>query len=147
MPTRIGDQRLFMVGGRGWDNSDYLSGLSGDNEDRQKAADDYQEFSDRRRAFLDRQQEIIKSPEGRAFLEKQQKQKQQREDDMQPGSPIPGDEILTVTPGSGGGSRMAHMMAQAKRMKDVQSQMGMGFYEQKFAVPLDEDEVDNSKDR
>lgn len=137
-----------MVGGRGWDNADYLSGLSGDNEDRQKAAEDYQEFSDRRRAFMDRQKDIMKSPEGRAFLEKQQKQQQQqqqqRDQDLQPGS---GDEAINVTPGSGGGSRMAHMMAQAKRMKDMQEQMGIGIFEQKFAVPLDEDDADYRRDR
>ena len=142
-PTTIGDQGLGMVGGRGWDNADYLSGLSGDNEDRQKAAEDYQEFSDRRRAFLDRQKEIMKSPQGRAFLEKQQQQQQQRDDDMQPGS---GDEVINVTPGSGGGSRMAQMMAQAKRMKETQDQMGMGMFEQKFAVPLDEDDGENRGD-
>lgn len=130
-----------MVGGRGWDNSDYLSGLSeGNEEDRQKAAEDYLEFSDRRRAFLDRQKEIMKSPQGRAFLEQQQQQQSQG---WQQDSPMPMDEAINVTPGSGGGSRMAQMMAQAKRMKEMQDQMGtMGFFEQKFAVPLDEDEAD-----
>ena len=139
-------QSWHMVGGRGWDNSDYLSGLSGDSDDRQKAAEDYQEFSDRRRAFLDRQKEIMKSPQGRAFLEKQQQQQQQGGDDELPGnSPMPGDEIINVTPGSGGGSRMAQMMAQAQRMKAMQDQMGVGFFEQKFAVPLDDEEEDDKR--
>ncbi len=132
-------QRVEMVGGRGWDNSDYLSGLSGDDKDRQKASEDYQEFSDRRQAFVDRQKEIMKTPQGRAFLEKQQGQ--------QMDSPLlPREETSSVTPGSAGGSRMAQMMEQAKRMKEMQDEMKYMGFEQKLAVPLDDDDDGDEKE-
>lgn len=127
-----------MIGGRGWDNSDYLSGLSGDEEDRQKAKEDYEEFSERRQAFMDRQQKIMETLQGQAFLDQGQEMKMG--DDSMP-MPMPDEEILNVEPGSGGGSRMAQMMAQAEKMKEMKERMKTMGLEQKLAVPLeDEDE-------
>jgi len=133
-----------MVGGKGWDNSDFLSGLSGDEDDRKKANEEYQEFSERRKSFLDRQKDIMKTTQGRAFLEKQQQQMQGGSDDIAMPTE-PDDDILNVGPGSGGGSRMAQMMAQAKKMKEMQDQMKAVGFEQKLAVPLDDDEEDEEE--
>jgi hypothetical protein len=129
---------LAMVGGRGWDNNDYLNGLGGDDDDRQKATEEYQEFSRNRQAFLNRQKEVMKTPQGRAFLEARGGTPQQND---RFDSNLPKDPIMDVKPGSGGGSRMAHMMAQAEQMKKMgQMNSMMGGFEQKFAVPLDDDE-------
>lgn len=132
---------IAMVGGRGWDNDDYLNGLSGDDEDRQKATEGYQEFSKSRKAFVDRQKEIMKTPEGRAFLDSRggvppgnSKMSVQRQ-----------EPVADVKPGTGGGSRMAQMMAQAEQMKKMR-QMNpsmLGGFEQKLAVPLDDEEEED----
>lgn len=130
-----------MVGGRGWDNDDFLSGLSGGDEERQKAADEYREFSENRKAFMDRQQEIMKTPQGREFLQKQQQQQMAR--DMDDGPPFPDSpDIPQPLPGSGGGSRMAQMLTQANKMKQMQQELKEMGFEQKLAVPLDDDEDD-----
>ena len=125
---------------RGWDNADFLEGLSGDVNKRQQAADEYREFSEKRRAHMKRQMEIMKTPQGMAFLEQQQLGRQQQMADG--GSPpFPDDAIFdNVQPGSGGGSRMSQMMAQAGKMKDMKAQMKEMGFEQKFAVPLDDDD-------
>ena len=129
-----------MVGGRGWDNSDYLSGLSGEDEDREKAAEDYQDFSERRKAFMERQQEIMKTPQGQAFLEQQQQRNKVPMDDFGSNDGFE-DDLANITPNAEGATRMAQMMAQAKRMQRMQQGGGgMIGFEQKFAVPLDDDE-------
>jgi hypothetical protein len=129
-----------MVGGRGWDNDDYLNGLSGNGEDLEKAQVDYQEFSQRRKDLLARQEEIMKTPQGKAFLEQQQLKKMMpRNDSKDDGFK---NELANIEPTSGGGSRMAHMMARAKRMQEQQGGGMMGF-EQKFA-PLDDDEEEDN---
>jgi hypothetical protein len=136
-----------MVGGRGWDNDDYLNGLSGNGEALEKAQEDYQEFSQRRKDLLARQEEIMKTPEGRAFLEQQQKQQLKR--DLRPRNDSKDDDFkddfANIEPGSQGGTRMGNMMARAKRMQEQQGGMMGGFeqFEQKFA-PLDDDEEDDN---
>jgi len=119
-----------MIGGRGWDNQDYLSGLSGDDEDRAKATEDYQEYAQRRRAFEERQEAIGKTPQGKRFLENYQNRVVRQDEEEMPEEEIP--------VGSGGGSRMAEMMARAHRQRDPRQQM-FGF-DQKLAVPLEDDE-------
>lgn len=151
---------LRMVGGRGWDNEDFLSGLSGDDEDREKAKEDYDDFSERRKAFMERQKEIMKTPQGRAFMEQRQQQQQSQMPEMDIRSEMqelgirndfaddmnPMDDVFNAQPGSGGGSRMAQMMAQAQRLQAMKNQkrtMGMG---QPLGTPLDEDEHDEAGD-
>lgn len=115
---------LGMIGGRGWDNQDYLSSLSGDDDDRAKSQEDYKDFSERRAAFHARQEEIMKTPQGQAFLKQRQEQEfqnLQNEQNMFSEDGLPVEQDLEV--GSGGGTRMSRMMAQAKRM---QGQRGMG---------------------
>jgi hypothetical protein len=135
--------KMSMVGGRGWDNSDFLGGLSGDEDDREQANEDYNEYSESRKAFVERQKEIMKTPQGKAFLESQQ-QGRQMMGGMENMPPLPQDETpkTRIQPGSGGGSRMAQMMAQAQKNKQGMSPMG-GF-EQILAVPLDDDEDEES---
>lgn len=133
-----------MVGGRGWDNDDYLSGLSGDEEDRKKIEDDYQDFHQRRSAFQKRQQEYLeKSPQAREFLKQQQAQSMGNRDDMDDDMD-PFDEFSNLQAGSGGGTRMAQMMAQSKRMQQPKPSNQM--FQQKLAVPLDEDFDTSSKE-
>ena len=141
-----------MVGGRGWDNSDYLSGLGGSDEDKNKAQEDYKEFSDRRAAFLSRQGEIMSSPQGKAFLIKQQQREQQQlkqQQQMQEEDSYEDMEVNFASKGSGGGTRMGRMMAQAKRMQDQQrsqggnNMMGGGGFNHHISSPLDDDEDDD----
>ena len=142
-----------MVGGRGWDNSDYLSGLGGSDEDKNKAQEDYKEFSDRRAAFLSRQGEIMSSPQGKAFLMKQQQREQQQlkqQQQMQEDS-YEDMEVNFASKGSGGGTRMGRMMAQAKRMQDQQrsqggnNMMGGGGFNHHISSPLDDDDEDDDE--
>lgn len=152
MPTFV-VRPLHMVGGRGWDNQDYLSSLSGDEDDREKVQEEYQDFSDRRAAFLERQEKILKTPRGQAFMKQQQDLQAQRmaegvdnsgnnskEDD--------GNDFVNISETSEGGTRMSQMLAQAQRMKAQQRAGRMGgmqggarfMMEQKFAFDLDEED-------
>ena len=144
---------LGMIGGRGWDNNDYLSSLSGDEEDRKNSQEDYQEFSDRRAAFQARQEEIMKTPRAQAFLkQRQQQQQQQHEQEGRLASPdndgmgafgYDDGADLFVEESSGGGTRMGRMMAQAKRMQDPRygpSNTVGGFHQQLLGPLDDEDE-------
>lgn len=133
-----------MVGGKGWDNSDYLSGLSGDEEGRQKASEDYQVFSERRAAFNERQKEMMKNPKAREFFQQQQQNMMGNRDDIEDADEF-GDEFANLEPTSGGGSRMAQMMAQAKRMQTPNQPGDMFGFQQKFAVPLDDNEEKDAK--
>jgi len=141
--VKTSKSKAFMIGGRGWDNNDYLGGLSGDDEEREKVQEEYQDFSQRRKAFMERQQQILNTPQGKAFMEQQQQQLGKMKPGVESGDFDFEDELANIEPGSGGGSRMAQMMAQAKRMQRLQQpgqQGGMMGFEQKFAIPLDEDE-------
>jgi hypothetical protein len=154
--VRIPCHSVAMVGGRGWDNQDYLSSLSGDDDDRENEKEKYQDFSERRAAFQKRQEDLLKnSPQAQAFL--QQRQRQQQENLMQEGKSMQDnfgfqnfedDEIET---GSGGGTRMGQMMAQAKRMQSSRNSPmkggpAMPGFQQKLAVPLDHDEGHDEED-
>ena len=87
---------------------------------------------------------LIKKPFSNAgVLEQQQQQLGKMKPGVESGDFDFEDELANIEPGSGGGSRMAQMMAQAKRMQRLQQpgqQGGMMGFEQKFAIPLDEDE-------
>jgi hypothetical protein len=144
-----------MVGGRGWSNDDFLSSLSGDDDEREQAREQYQDYSDRRAAFAERQGEILKTPQGQEFVRRQQERElRQLQQQQQQSSPdADGQDGLddgfimdggVVEQGSGGGTRMARMMAQAKRMQEQQRKpmmgaggMGGGGFAQKLIVPLD----------
>ena len=134
---------LEMIGGRGWDNQDYLSSLSGDDEDREKSREDYQEFSDRRAAFNKRQEEIMKTPQGQAFMKQRQEQqfRNLQEEEQNPFSEegLPFEDFQE---GSGGGTRMSRMMAQAKRMQGRPGgrNMMVGGMQQQLLGPLDDEE-------
>jgi hypothetical protein len=133
-----------MAGGKGWDNADYLSGLGGNDEDKRKAEEEYQDFQERRVAFDERQRRYLKSsPQAQAFLKQQQQQQQSMGDRDDPGDfgDNSQDDFSKIEPTSGGGSRMAHMRAQAKRMQQPQQRNDM--FEQKLA-PLDDDIEDDA---
>jgi hypothetical protein len=151
-----------MIGGRGWDNSDYLSSLSpngdgGDGNDNDDTTDEnekrhmqrYQEYSERRAAFMERQQEIMKSPQGQRFLQQLQDQEYQRLKEDERNEFEQEDVVGEAEPTLEGGTRMSRMMAQARRMKQQQQRfggMGLGVvgggpFEQKLAVGLDYDDT------
>lgn len=151
--------RVDMVGGSGggsgWDNKDYLSSLSGDDDDLQQQNEAYQDYSERRQAFQQRQQEYMAKNEEKAKAFLQQRQEQQRQSFMNDDSAFQLgeddlEEVQEFEALSGGGTRMSRMMAQAKKMKqfggrDPMMLDGQGFVP-KFAVPFDEeDENDNSE--
>jgi len=134
---------IGMIGGRGWDNGDYLTSLSGDEEDRAQSQEDYQEYSERRAAFQTRQEELLKnSPQAQAYMQQRQDQKRkQQQEEYEEDSMLFGGGI-SVPEGSGGGTRMGHMMAQAKqRMGGPQNQFStIGGFQQQLLGPLDDDE-------
>eukprot|EP00536_Pseudo-nitzschia_multiseries_P000985 jgi/Psemu1/300435/fgenesh1_kg.12_\ len=140
------NRKLRMVGGRGWDNSDFLSSLSGDDEEREKSQEDYQEFSDRRAEFNARQAEIMKTPQAQAFMKQRQEQQFRHLQQEQEGVSEDGIVFGDVTEGSGGGTRMGRMMAQAKRMQGQRSQSNMiGGFQQQILGPLDDDGDDEEE--
>jgi hypothetical protein len=139
---------LGMVGGRGWDNQDYLSSLSGDEEDREKSKEDYDDFSERRAAFNSRQEEIMKTPQGMAFMKQRQEQQFENLQQEEQQRLFSEDEILLgdFQEGSGGGTRMGQMMAQAKRMQGQRGQSSMiGGLNQQLLAPLDDDVDDDDE--
>jgi len=141
---------LGMIGGRGWDNNDYLSNLSGDEQDRTKSHEAYKDFSESRAAFNARQEEIMKTPKGKAFMKQRQEQQHQNLKQEEHQAPRSEDGIIfgNSPQGSGGGTRMAQMMAQAKRMEGRQSQRSNigGFHQQLLLVPLGDDDDDDDDD-
>jgi hypothetical protein len=129
---------LFVGGGKGWDNGNYLEGLGGSKEDRDEAHQDYQEFKESREAFLERQKALMDTEQGRKFLEDrarmQQRQQQQQAADDDWGAPQP------AATNKAGGSRFQHLMQQSKKMQQQMGQQAPDFdFEQKLA-PMDEDE-------
>ena len=139
---------LGMIGGRGWDNQDYLSSLSGDEEDREKSEKDYKDFSDRRAAFNARQGEIMKTPQGQAFMKQRQEQqfRNLKEEEQQSLFSEDGLPFEGFTEGSGGGTRMSQMMAQAKRMQGRRGgrNMMMGGSQQQLLGPLEDEEEEEN---
>ena len=138
-PTRL------MIGGRGWQNDDYLGGLSGDDEDLEKAKEDYQDYSERRSAFMKRQEEIMKTPQGKSFMEQQQQRNAMMAmNDFEEDSSD--DEFSIIEPTSGGGSRMAEMMSRVKRVQKGRPGLPGGMmppgFEQKLFNLDDEEEED-----
>ncbi|VEU40389.1 unnamed protein product [Pseudo-nitzschia multistriata] len=136
---------LRMVGGRGWDNDDFLSSLSGDEDERKKSREDYDDFSDRRASFNARQAEIMKSPQAQAFMKQRQEQQMRYLEEEQGQGDLSGDGTFLggdVPEGSGGGTRMGRMMEQAKRMQGQRGQSNMigGLHHQQLLGPLDEDD-------
>lgn len=133
--------RTEMVGGKGWENNSFLDSLGGSDEDQEKEKDSYYEQQESRKAFNKRQEERMKSPAARQFLEDYRKrQEEQRPDDyvediMGVGGyddPFGGAEASAT---SSGGTRLQGMMAKAKGQQ--QQMRGPPGLEQKFAVPLD----------
>ena len=134
---------LPMIGGRGWDNQDYLSSLSGDDDDRAKSREEYEDFSERRKAFNARQEELMKSPQAKEFMKRRQEQQYQNLQQNEHEQMFPSDEFLMddIPEGSGGGTRMGEMMARAKRMGGQRSQSNLiGGFHQQLLGPLDDED-------
>ena len=139
----------LFVGGKGWENNGYLDSLGGNDDDREQAQQDYQAFHETRQAFLKRQEERMKTPEAQRFLKQQQRLNEQQwqapsldeEDDF----PLDEDEFEDLG-ASSGGSIFRQMMQKSKRMQQRMGQPNNAFIdpstglEQKFVVPLDDDE-------
>lgn len=151
---------VLFVGGKGWENNDYLDSLGGNQEDRKQAREGYEEFHKSRQDFLKRQQERMNTPQGKKFMEQQQQQQQQGgnrgnswledgngddEDEYSFGGPV--DDYDNIGESSGG-SRLRDMMQKAKQ-RQRQQQRGTGApdpyagLQQKFIVPLDDEDEEN----
>jgi hypothetical protein len=87
----------------------------------------------------------MKTPQGQAFMKQSQEQQfrklqqqQAEQDGIMSENGFPFGE---VSEGSGGGMRMGHMMAQAKRMQGQRSQSNMiGGFQQQLLGPLEDEE-------
>lgn len=126
--------------GKGWDNSNFLDSLGGSDDDIQQANENYQSFSESRKAFLKRQQEYAKTEAGKRALEHQQKFFEQR--GKAPSFPESDESLDAVDPaGRNGRSRFATMMNQAQGREQgfIEQNFLKGGFEQKLAIPLDED--------
>ena len=128
-----------MIGGRGWTNDGYLSGLCGDEDDRNKAQEDYKEFSDRRAAFLSRQSEIMKTPKGQEFLKQQQQQEQRMQQIFDDESELNVDDYET----SGGGTRFGRLMMKKGKVRN-NGRLG-GINHQRLDPLHDDDDDDDEK--
>jgi hypothetical protein len=130
---------LSMVG-KGWDNSNYLENLGGSEEDREQETKSYKEFSDARAEMLERNKERMNSPQAKAFMEQQQRLQMKRDGNNR--NDNNNVDSIDVPNSSQGGSRFGRMMMDAKTKG-----RGMGGsrfdMEQKFGVPLDDDDGDN----
>jgi hypothetical protein len=146
-PTRSLQPRTtcLWVGGKGWENNNYLDSLSGNDADRERAQQEYQEFQDSRQAFLHRQQARRQTPEGQRFLREQQQQRMQQQSSFDDDDDGTGDFFAQLGESSGG-SRFRKVLQQAQRQQQQQKSRRTTFIdpatglEMKFAVPLDEDE-------
>ena len=132
-------------GQQGWDNANYLEGLSGSEEARQDQAQAHQEFSNRRKAFLERQEQLRNTPQGRQFYESRNRAMQQDMRNANDDGDDVDDESLwhpsSSTPNMAGGTRFQHMMNQSAKLKQQMQNpaLGGGGFQEKLAVPLDDD--------
>ncbi|GFH51876.1 hypothetical protein CTEN210_08352 [Chaetoceros tenuissimus] len=131
-------QIALSVGGGKWGNDDFLSSLSGDSDDRDDAQQKYEDFREAREAFDERNRQRLESPEGKRFMQQIQEQNVRS---MPPNSDGGFFEEMGVGIPQEGGSKFSNMMNQAAARKQ-QGGLGSPFFEQKFAIPLDEDEED-----
>ena len=128
------------VGGGGWGNDDFLSSLSGDSDDRDDAQQKYEEYREAREAFDERNRQRLESPEGKRFMQQIQNSEQNVRS-ISPNSDGGFFEDIgfgTSLPQEGGG-RFSNMMNQATA-RQQQGGLGSPFFEQKFAIPLDDEE-------
>lgn len=140
-----------MVGGKGWENNSFLDSLGGSDEDQEAEKDNYQDFSDARKAFLERSRERLDTEAGRKFMADYQRSQENRQvrdakerdalDDIM--GRVSGDPDGDLSSTSSGGTRMQAMM-QRSAMRGMGSQGG---YEQKLIVPIDDDESEVGEDR
>jgi len=143
-----------MVGGRGYDNSDYLDNLDGDED---AASQEYEKFQQRREAFLEKQAELMKTEQGRKFLEMRQKLADKEAGELggqsQSWTPGANPENLVDQDGgfgdlgedamsSGGGSRMRNMMRNAAGANKMAPQGMFGSF---GLVGMDEDSEGEDK--
>ena len=154
-------QQLNMIGGKGWDNNSYLDGLDSDDEEELLSRNQrYQEESKARKEFMERQRERMANPQAQKFME--QFQQMQRRDDVDFDNDNEGDDEMVMPNSIHGGSRFQNMMSQSQRMQQMQGRgggrgggmggmgrggganmpPGLGGFEQKLAIPLDDDDYD-----
>lgn len=143
--------RITMVGngGQGWRNDDFLSSLGSNEEERDRVAGEYKDFKKSRESFQKRQMERMNSPEFKRFQEQLMSQRLQRQ------------EVSDAEDSDGGffedmgifqgreESRFGNMMRQAQMKQsmgpnDFGSIYSAGF-EQKFGVPLDDDDIEDEE--
>ncbi|GAX15913.1 hypothetical protein FisN_UnNu064 [Fistulifera solaris] len=134
---------LLFVGGKGWENNNYLDSLSGNEQDREKAQQEYREFHDSRQAFLQRQQQRSQTPEGQRFLREQQQQQRAQQSSNNFADDDGTGDFFAQLGESSGGSRFRKVMQQAQRQQQksrttfIDPATGL---EMKFAVPLDDED-------
>lgn len=144
--SQLSQSVALSVGGGGWGNDDFLSSLSGDSDDRDDAQQKYEEYREAREAFDERNRQRLESPEGKRFMQQIQNSEQNVRsippnsdggffEDIGFGTSLPQE----------GGSRFSNMMNQATA-RQQHGGSGSPFFEQKFAIPLDEDDEEDEEE-
>ena len=137
---KVADQNLAMIGGRGWGNDDFLSGLGGSDEEKQEAKEKYDEFKETRESFNKRQKERMESPAGQKFMQdmmQNQQQEMSRTSDLDSEGGFFEDMGFGSMPNEGG-SRFENMTIQARNAKKSGRFAAMDQFDQKLAIPLDD---------
>jgi hypothetical protein len=136
-----------MVGGKGWENNSYLDSLGGNDQDREQANQEYNQFKETREAFLKRQQERMNTPEGQRFMRQQQSQIMQSRVNQDPSIMADDDDPYSDVGASSGGSAFRKMMQRSQQMQQMQ-RMGRAPFvdpmEQSFVLPLEPDDFNMS---
>jgi hypothetical protein len=139
-----------IAAGGGWGNDDFLSSLGGNDEERDDEREKYNEFKSTREAFDERQRDKMESPAGQKFMQQQRESMAQQQQAREALNRDDGDSTGEFFQDLGmenfpseGDSKFGNMMRQA-------SGSGMGGgpfmdvgFEQKFAIPLDDEEGEN----
>jgi len=104
--------RLYNFDGKGWDNDSFLDSLGGNKEAQKRAVDEYKDFKEAQEAFVQRNEERMKTKAGRQFMK-------ERADAMMRLDMVDKEDRHSSNP------------------RDKQPLMG---FEQKLIIPLDYDD-------
>lgn len=147
--------------GQGWGNDDFLNSLGKDDEERQNEKENYEEFKQSREAFEERQKERMATEAGQKFMqaqreaeERQRKMMMERNKDLDSDGGFFDDQFGMIDDDMDdmddlsreGSRRFASMMRQANQRKqgnNVSGMIGPEGFEQKFAIPLDDEEQED----
>lgn len=136
----------IMVGGKGWENQNFLDSLGGDEGDRADAAEDYKDFKESRAAFMERQKKIMENPQAIKFMQERAKRDIMSGDNNSDDEPINMDNMMMdpfgndeANVGSGGGTRFRRMMGVSRLQQQRQQQKEEGLSPDQFNMFEDDD--------